>query len=161
MLKSSTFPKIFLMLVLVIVLTAFSSEKTVQTQSPAPSDDDVNQVASQLFCPICENMSLDVCPIEACHQWRELIRDQLSEGWTEPEIKEYFVAQYGDRVLGEPPRRGLNWTLYLAPPIVILLGAVLFISKMKSTSQGESIPEVERPLDPYLEQVEHDLRKLD
>ncbi len=143
------------------MLTVLLSDKVVQAQPPAPSDDDVNQIASQLFCPICENMPLDICPIEACQQWRELIRDQLSEGWTEAEIAEYFVTQYGDRVLGEPPLRGLNWVLYLAPPIVVLLGVALGLSKMKRSSQGGSNLEVEQPSDPYLEQVEQDLRNLD
>ena len=159
--KLSDFPKIIFTLILVMVLTVIFSDKAVQAQLTVPSDDDINQIASQLFCPICENMTLDVCPIEACQQWRELIRSQLSEGWTEAEIKEYFVTQYGDRVLGEPSRRGLNWTLYLAPPIIILLGTALLISKMNRTSQGGSVPEVEQPSDPYLEQVERDLRKLD
>lgn len=127
-----------------------------EVQANAPTDDEVNRIASQLFCPICDNMPLDVCPIEACQQWRELIRDQLAEGWSEGEIKAYFVAQYGDRVLGEPPRTGLNWLLYLAPPAVILIGFVLLLAKMRRQPQENAPQEIEQ-MDPYLEQVERDL----
>jgi len=142
------------------VLLSVITAGIVFAQVPMPSDDEVNRIASQLFCPICDNMPLDVCPIEACQQWRELIRDQLAEGWSEGEIKAYFVAQYGDRVLGEPPRTGLNWLLYLAPPTVILIGFVLLFAKMKRQPQGHVPQEIEQ-MDPYLEQVERDLGNSD
>jgi cytochrome c-type biogenesis protein CcmH len=142
------------------VLFSVMTAGIVFAQVPMPSDDEVNQVASQLFCPICDNMPLDVCPIEACQQWRELIRDLLAEGWSEGEIKAYFVAQYGDRVLGEPPRTGLNWVLYLVPPAVILVGFVLLFAKMKRQPPRPTPQQIEHK-DPFLEQVERDLRNLD
>src|SRR5574340_1625799 len=87
-------------------------------QRPTPTDDEVNQIAHQLYCPVCENTPLDVCPTEACRQWRDLIRQQLSQGWTESQIKQYFVQQYGVRVLDEPPAAGINWLVYVIPPII-------------------------------------------
>ena len=98
----------FLGLALVLVLTGWHYQ-TVSAQDSTPTDDDVNAIAKQLYCPVCENTPLDVCPTEACRQWRELIRQMLAEGKTEQEIKDYFVANYGARVLSEPPRAGFNW----------------------------------------------------
>jgi cytochrome c-type biogenesis protein CcmH len=145
---------------LMVLLSAITAG-IVWGQVPTPSDDDINRIASQLYCPICDNISLDVCPLEACQSWRDLIREQLAEGWTEREIKDYFVAQYGDRVLGAPPARGLNWILYLAPPILILLGFVVLLSKMRRSLQEERAPNETSNRDPYFEQVERDLRNLD
>jgi cytochrome c-type biogenesis protein CcmH len=150
--------KLFILVMMVCLLSTLIAVR--EAQASTPSDDEVNRIASQLFCPICDNMPLDVCPIEACQQWRELIRDQLAEGWSEAEIKAYFVAQYGDRVLGEPPRTGLNWLLYLAPPALILIGFVLLFAKMKRQPQGHA-PQESEYKDPYLEQVERDLGNLD
>lgn len=111
---------IFLLIILaaLLVIPAFA-----QGTNP-PTDDDVNAVAKQLYCPVCENTPLDVCPTQACAQWRDLIRLKLSQGESEQEIKDYFVANYGARVLNEPPREGLNWLAYLVPPLAILAGAV-------------------------------------
>ncbi|MFH1184324.1 MAG: cytochrome c-type biogenesis protein CcmH, partial [Chloroflexota bacterium] len=67
--------------------------QTVQAQAPTPTDDDVNRIARHLYCPVCENTPLDVCPTEACRQWRDLIRTQLSDGWSEARIQQYFVDQ--------------------------------------------------------------------
>jgi cytochrome c-type biogenesis protein CcmH len=92
---------------------------------PAVTDDQVNAVAHGLYCPVCENIPLDVCGTTACAQWRELIREKLAQGWTDVQIKQYFVDQYGDRVLATPPARGLNWLVYVIPPLAILAGAYI------------------------------------
>ena len=63
---------------LALILVTLSSG-LVLAQEPTPSDDEVNAIAKQLYCPVCENTPLDVCPTEACRQWRELIRQQLSD----------------------------------------------------------------------------------
>lgn len=137
-------------------------------QAPTPSDDQVNAIAKQLYCPVCENIPLDVCPTQACAQWRELIREKLSQGWTAAQIKQYFVDQYGDRVLGTPPARGLNWLVYILPPVAILLGAAILIRAFQSwrmqTSAGNH-PETPAPPsspgkdDEYIRQLEDELRK--
>jgi len=132
-------------------------------QGPTPTDDDVNRVAKQLYCPVCESTPLDVCPTEACRQWRDLIRTMLAEGKSEAEIKQYFVTQYGARVLAEPPNRMVS---YLVPAAIILLGALLlargFQMWMKpvatETTAAEAPREVE-PVDPYIARLEEELKK--
>ena len=100
-------------------------DSAVSAQQSTPSDDEVNAIARQLYCPVCENTPLDVCPTTACHQWRELIRQMLAEGKSETEIKQYFVDYYGARVLSEPPRTGIYWLVYIVPPVAFLGGATL------------------------------------
>jgi cytochrome c-type biogenesis protein CcmH len=142
----------------------------VSAQQPTPSDDQVNEIAKQLYCPVCENIPLDVCPTAACAQWRELIRQKLADGWTEQQIKDYFVLQYGDRVLGTPPKQGLNWLVYVVPPIIILAGVYIlfraFIS-WKRPLQSDSIqpnnsevpPSTDPAQDEYINRLEEEVRK--
>lgn len=132
-------------------------------QGEGPTDDDVNEIAEDLYCPVCENIPLDACGTQACVQWRALIREKLAEGWTEEEIKEYFVQQYGDRVLATPPARGLNWLVYLVPPAGFLLGAVVLFQVVRAwrreaedASPGEGSDG--DPDDPYVARLEAELR---
>lgn len=132
-------------------------------QEPTPSDNEVNTIAEQLYCPVCENVPLDVCPTLACEQWRELIREKLAEGWTEDRIKAFFVDQYGARVLATPPAEGFNWLVYLVPPIAILSGAYVLYKALKSWQQPSPIvkSEVESPdlpEDEYIARLEEELR---
>lgn len=152
-----------IILCLPLLLGALWPAQAVFAQAATPSDDDVNRIAHQLYCPVCENTPLDVCPTEACRQWRDLIRQQLSQGWSEDRIKQYFVDQYGARVLAEPPRTGLNWLVYVLPPLIILAGAVLLLRAMRSWTKPaatESVQkEPEAPKDEYVRRLEEELKK--
>jgi len=161
----------FFVLLLVLVLAGLWAG-IASAQQPTPSDDEVNKIAHQLYCPVCENTPLDVCPTEACRQWRELIRQQLAQGWTEGQIKQYFVENYGARVLAEPPRTGLNWLAYLVPPVAILAGAFILFRLLRAWSRpsmaapaqkpalsGGEASAQEPPADEYLARLEEDLRR--
>lgn len=92
--------------------------------SPAPvTDDDVNSVAQQMYCPVCENIPLDVCPTDACKQWRDEIRTQLEAGLPPDEIIKGFVARYGDQVVGTPQDPTLR-ALSLVTPWIIAVGVI-------------------------------------
>lgn len=134
---------------------------TVLAQESTPTDDEVNRIAKQLYCPVCESTPLDVCPTEACRQWRDLIRAQLAEGRREEEIKQYFVTQYGARVLAEPPNRLAS---YLVPAVAILLGALLLVHGFRmwlkpATVEAQAEPQPDQPIDPYVARLEEELKK--
>lgn len=88
---------------------------------PRITQDDVNAVAQQMYCPVCENIPLDDCGTPTCNQWKEEIAIQLSEGRTAQEIIDNFVARYGQHVVGIPQ----DSTLRLMSFIVPLLGVVM------------------------------------
>jgi cytochrome c-type biogenesis protein CcmH len=158
--------------VFLLVLVAFISLLPVaivsaqETDPNYPTDDEVNAIAKELYCPVCENVPLDVCGTQACAQWRDLIREKLAEGWSKGEIKEYFSAQYGDRVLAEPPARGLNWLVYVIPPLVFLGGTFFLYRGFKAWKQLDD-EEVDEPItklepkieDEYMARLEEELKQ--
>jgi len=155
--------KRFWITILMLFLSAGLLTLPVSAQEQPPTDDEVNAIASQLYCPVCENTPLDVCPTEACRQWRALIRQQLIEGKSEAEIKQYFVENYGARVLAEPPRTGLNWLVYVLPPAIILLGAFILIRTLRSWTRPSKPPAEHGPAnsgtqDEYIRQLEEELK---
>ena len=136
-----------------------------QTPAPAISDDEVNRVAKQMFCPVCENVPLDVCPTEACRQWRQTIREKLQAGWGDQQIKDYFVEQYGERVLAEPSTRGLNIFVWVLPPVGVLIGGVVLwrvlrqmAPKPAAAAPAGGTPPAEAP-DEYVARLEDELKQ--
>ncbi len=87
--------------------------------------DDINAVAKQMYCPVCENIPLDVCPTDACQQWREEIGNELASGKTPDEIKSAFVARYGDRVVGTPEDPTLRALSLVATPVVAVIAILV------------------------------------
>lgn len=143
------------------------------------SDDEVNEVAKGVYCPVCENTPLDVCATKACADWRELIRTKLGEGQSQEEIEAYFARQYGDGVLAEPPRRGLHLLLWIFPVAALLAGGFFFaryLGTLRGRTTAEPVPYQEASRDngapettavsptkssreQYIEQIEKELRK--
>ena len=140
---------------------------TALAQGSGPSDDEVNAVAHKLYCPVCESTPLDVCPTQACKEWRDLIRTMLAEGKTEDEITHYFVDQYGARVLAEPPKEGFFWLIYLLPPAIILLGAFFLFRSLKEWTKPKAAPDVSNEVqgtapvnkDDYVSRLEEEVKK--
>jgi cytochrome c-type biogenesis protein CcmH len=119
-------------------LIVFAVQAQVGEDEP-PTDNEVNAIAKKLYCPVCPNTPLDVCETTACQDWRAQIKDQLALGWEESEIIDYFVLQYGERVLAEPERRGFTSLVWLLPIIVLTLGIVLVRQVLRSwRSAGDS-----------------------
>jgi cytochrome c-type biogenesis protein CcmH len=151
--------------IMFLLLTAiFVQSSSTFAQGTTPTDDEVNKIAKQLYCPVCESTPLDVCPTEACRQWRDLIRTMLAEGKSEAEIKQHFVEQYGVRVLNEPPNRLVS---YLVPAVAILIGAFMlfrgfqmWIKPSKTESRLEDAKREPKPFqDLYIAKLEEELKK--
>jgi len=78
----------------------------------------------------------------------------------------HISEQYGDRVLAAPPARGLNWLVYIIPPLVFLGGAFFLYRGLKAWKQlgveeidpaeTEPNPEIE---DEYIARLEEELKK--
>jgi cytochrome c-type biogenesis protein CcmH len=144
------------------VIVAGIAALPTSAQEPTPSDDQVNAIAKQLYCPVCENVPLDVCPTQACEQWRATIREKLTLGWSEQQIKDYFVAQYGDRVLATPPPRGFNWLVYILPPLALAAAGVVLWKTMRRWQRAGALappPSVPSDTDPYVQRLEEELKR--
>ncbi len=154
---------------LLILMTAGLAVLTVhaqETNPDFPSDNDVNTIAKQLYCPVCPNTPLDVCETQACKDWRAQIKSQLAAGWTEEEIIDYFVEQYGERVLAEPRRSGFTSLVWLLPVIAALLGVVIvwqILSTWRTAHAEAAVPlTTEQQISQeILAQIENELREID
>jgi cytochrome c-type biogenesis protein CcmH len=115
-------------------------------------DDRVYAVSRQLMCPVCAGQTVAESDAAVAREMRAIIRQKLVAGETPDQILRYFVAQFGDGVLAEPPRRGLSVVLYLGPLLALLLGLVIaavFIRRWtRAPSPAGGRPAAEPPLDP-------------
>ena len=76
----------------------------------------------QLRCLVCQGESIDESQAPLAAELRQLVREQMAEGRSDSQIKQFLVARYGDFILMEPPLQPDTYFLWLAP-FVVLLGA--------------------------------------
>jgi cytochrome c-type biogenesis protein CcmH len=132
------------------------------------TDDDVNAIAEQLYCPVCENVPLDVCGTQACADWRDEIRVMLEDGRSEQEIEAYFVDRYGRRVLATPQTSGIDLLVWVLPPVGMLAGVVVLALGLRRMAPGALNAQAEPAvsfkyddLDPeYVARLEQELKEF-
>lgn len=149
-------------LVLAFALTGIAA---AQGDPKKITDDEVNAVARKLYCPVCENIPLDTCGTTACAQWREEIRIQLSEGYTDQDVVDNFVERFGERVVGtpqDPALRALSLAIPIGVSALALIGAILiFLSWRGELIRGKkaqtAAADAPTPADSYRARIEADL----
>ena len=79
------------------------------------------------MCPVCPGESIDQSQNQLAIDMRGVVAEKLSEGWTDRQVREFFVERYGPSVLLEPPREGFSLIAWVLPPVgVVGAGTGLF-----------------------------------
>jgi len=154
-------------IVLGLLLAAIALFAAVQVFAQTPTADQVNDVAKELYCPLCAGITVDVCETQQCVQMRNLIREKLAAGETKEEIKQYFIEQYGQRVVAAPAKRGLGLAVWILPFVALLLGlgwGAYMLRNWASQRQGPPTPGTAAAgalPEKYLQQLEQELEETD
>ncbi len=124
-----------------------------------------NEVAGLLRCPVCQGLSVGDSPAGMAQKMKHQVRDLVAAGYDEEQILTYFERSYGEFVRLEPPLRGVNWIVWLAPLAGLLIGSVVVFwalrssgpaatdvgEKGRSSEAAEGLPDPNRlPEDPQL-----------
>ncbi|MCO6453489.1 MAG: cytochrome c-type biogenesis protein CcmH [Caldilineales bacterium] len=158
--------RLFFLVPVLLLALLIAGPAQAQSGDPGlfPTDNDVNVIAKKLYCPVCPNTPLDVCETLACKDWRQQIRNQLSAGWSEGQIIDYFVEQYGQRVLAEPERRGFTsfvWVLPILLALIALFVAALILNSWLTPPVAQSSEAHISVIPPEkIAQIEQELREM-
>lgn len=93
-------------------------------------------IASGLRCPVCQNLSVADSPSRLAGEMRSEIQDQVRAGRSDEDVQQYFVARYGEWVLLEPTRRGLNLVPWLFPVVALLVGVGIWVTVIRRGNAG-------------------------
>src|SRR6266545_6412710 len=148
--EGDTSRKLFIICTIVFVFL-FITHPVLGATSPN-LEDRTREIASELRCVVCQNLSVADSPSEVAQQMRGIVREQLQAGKSPEEIKEFFVSKYGDWVLLKPKTTGFSALLWILPYVVLVVGviaALWFIRRWtanKKLSEGTNPSQVGQPL---------------
>ena len=112
------------------------------------TESEAYQIGLLLRCPVCQGMPIADSPADMAQAMMKKIRTMTNEGRERQEILDYFVSRYGEWVLLEPKQEGLNWIIWIVPPLVLLLG---ILWAMNRASKAQSTPLGRGPAEPSSE----------
>ncbi|WP_296710009.1 cytochrome c-type biogenesis protein [Rhodoblastus sp.] len=94
-------------------------------------------ISADLRCLVCQNQSIDDSDASLAKDLRLLVRERLKAGDSDPQVKDFLVARYGNFILLKPPFEWDTLLLWLSPFAILGLGAAaMFAARRK----GEDKP---------------------
>jgi cytochrome c-type biogenesis protein CcmH len=100
------------------------------------------EISAELRCLVCQNQSIDDSDAELARDLRIIVRERLVAGDSDAEVMQFVVDRYGEYVLLNPVLAPHTLLLWVAGPLILLVGgAVLF-----ARSRRRSAPEDASPL---------------
>lgn len=101
----------------------------------------VLKIAEELRCLVCQNETIAASQADLAKDLRQQIREQLTQGRTQPQILEFMAQRYGDFVLYRPPLKFSTVLLWAGPFVLLLVAAVVLLMNIRQRDpQAEAAP---------------------
>ena len=112
----------------------------------------LTDVENDVMCPSCRE-PLAVAQSPQAKSERDYIRGLIAQCLNKQQIEANLVSQYGEAVLGKPPASGVNLTVYILPPAILVAGlAILAVTlprwRRRTRAAPPSTPASAPPPDP-------------
>lgn len=150
---------------LALATSAFGEEAGT-TPLPPQLELRAQRLGKELRCAVCQGMSISDSPSSTARAQLDKVRDLITQGKTDQQIRDYFVDRYGEWILLEPPRQGFAWLVWLMPVLMLLGGGALVVRVMTRPASPPAQPEPPAPgtadgdpEDPYLKAVRAELER--
>lgn len=91
----------------------------------------VLKIAEELRCLVCQNETIAASQADLAKDLRQQIREQLTQGRTQPEILAFMAQRYGDFVLYRPPLKFSTVLLWAGPFVLLLVAAVVLLMNIR------------------------------
>ena len=103
-------------------------------------------IGEELRCLVCQNQSIDDSNADLAHDLRVLVRERLVAGDSDAQAVKYIVDRYGQFVLLKPPVEPATYALWLAPALLVLLGAAgiaVYLRRRRAASEPPALSAAE------------------
>ncbi len=125
------------LLPLLLVSPAHAVQPDEILEDPA-LEERAREISKELRCLVCRNESIDDSNAGLARDLRLLVRERLVAGDSDPEVKEYLVDRYGEFVLLKPVFSMANALLWIAGPLLFVIGLIVSIFYIRSRSPVEA-----------------------
>jgi len=85
------------------------------------------EISEGLRCLVCQNQSIDDSEADLARDLRLIVRERLTAGDTDDQVRAFLVARYGEYVLLNPVLAPHTILLWIAGPVVLAGGALVVL----------------------------------
>lgn len=127
--------RIFILMLLLAACTGWAKEA-----APLADDPVVEQrliaISDEMRCLVCQNESLSGSRSELAQDLRRELRNQIRQGRTDAEIRDFMVSRYGDFVLYRPPVKPTTIALWAGPFVLMVAGVIVLLVYLRRRNRA-------------------------
>jgi cytochrome c-type biogenesis protein CcmH len=98
----------------------------------ATANERIDQITTELRCPVCQGLSVKDSTSETARQMRDLVAQRVREGRSNAEIESEFRAAYGDWIVLSPPIASWSGIIWLVPLAALGAGLALVAARLRA-----------------------------
>ncbi|MCW8926601.1 MAG: cytochrome c-type biogenesis protein CcmH [Xanthomonadales bacterium] len=121
-------------LAIAVSLSVMAQQEPLVFENQAQQDR-FDKLTKELRCLVCQNQNLADSDAQLAHDLRREVHELLLSGRNDDEIKQFLVDRYGDFVLYRPPVQTNTYLLWIAPLILLLIGAWILRASIGKRSE--------------------------
>ena len=121
-----------------VLLGAAAADPADRLADPA-KEARAHALFSDVRCLVCQSQSIDESDAPLARDLRQLIRQQVTDGRSDGQIRSFLVSRYGQFVLLTPKASLGNAILWAGPLLVVLAGAAAFIVRGRRPPPSTSL----------------------
>tara|TARA_Y100000780_G_scaffold156095_1_gene140855 strand:- start:89 stop:460 length:372 start_codon:yes stop_codon:yes gene_type:complete len=117
----------FFKIIIVIIFFFFSLAANAQDSNNKL----INKISKNIRCLVCQGQSIYDSQSDFAISLKLMINKKIEEGYTEKQIYDYLINQYGEWILYDPKFNKNTFFLWLLPILVFLGGGWIVFKKTK------------------------------
>lgn len=105
----------------VLAVVALAGLGIVRAASPAPltQRQQVDAISATIRCPTCQGLSIKDSSSVLARGARKIVEEQVAQGRTPDQVRQYFVERYGPWILLSPTSNGPGLLVWALPLLVV------------------------------------------
>ena len=145
--KNKLMVRIFSLVLLLLALPALAVIETYEFSDSA-LEKRYRALSEELRCPKCQNQNIADSNAPISQDLRRLLYEQLEQGASDDEIRQYMVDRYGEFVRYRPSFSGVTIFLWMAPMLLLAAGVAIavmtLLGRKQATDTTEALSEEEQ-----------------
>lgn len=131
----------WLALILVLVAGTAAAVQPDEILADPELESRAREISKEVRCLVCRNESIDDSGADLARDLRLLVRERLTEGDSDAEVKQFLVDRYGEYVLLKPTLTAGNAALWLAGPVLFVLGGIASVLYLRRRRRAPAVAE--------------------
>ena len=122
---------LLVILFLLLALPAFAATTSESILPDTAEEARAHSLGNEIRCVVCQSESINDSQADMARDLRALVREKISTGMSDDEVREFLRARYGDFILLKPPVQANTYALWGFPLFALAAGGLFAAAYFK------------------------------